>query len=128
MKKFMIPVAAALLAVSAYAGQYPDITIPELKEAMSSQKVILLDANGTEKWSQGHIPGAIDFTSAKAKLSTVLPKDKNALVVAYCGGPKCRAYEAAAKAAEKLGYTNVKHLTAGISGWHEAGEKMESGS
>jgi rhodanese-related sulfurtransferase len=128
MKKLMIPVAAALLAVSVYAAQYPEITIPELKTAMSSQKVVLLDANGSDKWARGHIPGAIDFATAKDKLATVLPKDKNALVVAYCGGPKCRAYEAAAKAAEKLGYTNVKHLTAGISGWHEAGEKMDSGS
>ena len=128
MKKFLIPVAAALVAVSVYAAQYPEITIPQLKAAMTSQKVTLLDANGTDKYSQGHIPGAIDFTSAKANLSNVLPKDKNALVVAYCGGPKCRAYESAAKAAEKLGYTNVKHLTAGISGWQDAGEKTDSGS
>lgn len=55
----------------------------------------------------------------------MLPKDKDALIVAYCGGPRCGAYASAAKAAEKLGYTNVKHLTAGISGWQEAGEKME---
>jgi rhodanese-related sulfurtransferase len=128
MKRFIIPAAAALLAVSLYAGQYPEITIPELKTAISANKVVLLDANGTDKWAKGHIPGAIDFTTAKEKLATVLPKDKGALVVAYCGGPKCRAYEAAAKAAEKLGYTNVKHLTAGISGWHDAGEKMDSGS
>jgi rhodanese-related sulfurtransferase len=128
MKRFILPAAAALLAVSVYAGQYPEITIPQLKTAMAEKKVILLDANGTDKWSKGHIPGAIDFASAQAKLAKVLPKDKSALVVAYCGGPKCRAYEAAAKAAEKLGYTNVKHLTAGISGWHDAGEKMESGS
>jgi rhodanese-related sulfurtransferase len=123
----MIPVAAALVAVSVYAAQYPEITIPELKAAMSSQKVVLLDANGTDKWSKGHIPGAVDFNAAKDGLSSVLPKDKSALVVAYCGGPKCRAYEAAAKAAEKLGYTNVKHLTAGISGWQDAGEKTEKG-
>jgi rhodanese-related sulfurtransferase len=35
------------------------------------------------------------------------------------------AYQAAAKAAKKLGYTNIKHLSAGISGWKEAGEKTE---
>jgi rhodanese-related sulfurtransferase len=128
MKRFIIPAAAALLAVTVYAGQYPEITLPELKAAISANKVVLLDANGTDKWAKGHIPGAIDFSATKDKLANVLPKDKSALVVAYCGGPKCRAYEAAAKAAEKLGYTNVKHLTAGISGWHEAGEKMESGS
>ena len=128
MKRILIPAVAALLAVSAYAGQYPDITIPQLKTAISAKTVVLLDANGTDKWAKGHIPGAIDFSAAQDKLASVLPKDKTALVVAYCGGPKCRAYEAAAKAAEKLGYTNVKHLTAGISGWNEAGEKTESGS
>jgi len=128
MKRIIIPAVAALLVVSAYAAQYPDITIPELKAAISAKQVVLLDANGTDKWAKGHIPGAIDFSTAQDKLASVLPKDKTALVVAYCGGPKCRAYEAAAKAAEKLGYKNVKHLTAGISGWNEAGEKTESGS
>jgi len=128
MKRYLIPAAAVLLAVSVYAGSYPEITIPELKTAMSDKKVVLLDVNGTEKWAQGHIPGALDYSAAKDKLASVLPKDKSALVVAYCGGPKCRAYESAAKAAEKLGYTNIKRLTAGISGWNQAGEKTEAGS
>jgi rhodanese-related sulfurtransferase len=35
------------------------------------------------------------------------------------------AYKSAATKAEELGYTNVKHLSAGISGWKEAGEKTE---
>ena len=39
-----------------------------------------------------------------------------------------RAYQSAAKAAEKLGYKNVKHLVAGISGWQEAGEKVGKAS
>ena len=36
------------------------------------------------------------------------------------------ASPAAAKAAKELGYTNVKHLSAGISGWKDAGEKTEA--
>jgi rhodanese-related sulfurtransferase len=128
MKRLFIAAAAALVALSVYAAEFPEITIPELKSAISEKKVVLLDANGTDTYSKGHIPGAINFDTTKGKLAGVLPKDKHALVVAYCGGPKCRAYEAAAKAAEKLGYTNVKHLTAGISGWKEAGEKSETGS
>jgi rhodanese-related sulfurtransferase len=128
MKTFLTLCAATLLATAVYAGQYPDIKINDLKSAMAKQKVVLLDANGTDSWKQGHIPGAIDFSANRDKLASVLPKDKSSLVVAYCGGPKCEAYKTAAKAAEKLGYTNVKHLTAGISGWHEAGEKMEKGS
>src|SRR5215471_14434999 len=128
MKKLLTFCGVALIATAVYAGQYPDIKINELKSAMAKQKVVLLDANGTDSWKQGHIPGAIDFASNREKLASVLPKDKDSLIAAYCGGPKCQAYKSAAKAAEKLGYTNVKHLAAGISGWHEAGEKMEKGS
>ena len=125
MKKLLVLGAAAFIAAAVYAGQFPDITISDVKTAIADKKVTLLDANGSDSWKKGHIPGAIDFAGNKDKLSQLLPKDKNALIVAYCGGPKCQAYQAAAKAAEKLGYKNVKHLVAGISGWHEAGEKME---
>jgi rhodanese-related sulfurtransferase len=128
MKKLLTLCAAALVATAVYASQYPEIKINELKSAISSKSVTLLDANGTDSYKEGHIPGAIDFNAHQKNLASVLPKDKNSLIVAYCGGPKCAAYQAAAKAAEKLGYTNVKHLTAGISGWHDAGEKMEKGS
>jgi rhodanese-related sulfurtransferase len=125
MKKILTLCAAALLAGSVYAAHYADISINDLKAAMASKSVTLLDANGTDTYKEGHIPGAIDFNANKGKLAKVLPKDKSTLIVAYCGGPQCQAYQSAAKAAEKLGYTNVKHLTAGISGWHDAGEKME---
>jgi rhodanese-related sulfurtransferase len=124
MKKILSLCAIALLAGTVYAAHYPDISIKELKTAMASKSVTLLDANGSDSYKEGHIPGAIDFTSTK-ELAKVLPKDKGALIVAYCGGPQCQAYQSAAKAAEKLGYKNVKHLAAGISGWHDAGEKME---
>ena len=69
--------------------------------------------------------GAIDFQAQKAELAAKLPSDKGALVVAYCAGPTCGAYAAAAKAAQQLGYTNIKHLSAGISGWKDAGAPLE---
>jgi rhodanese-related sulfurtransferase len=34
----------------------------------------------------------------------------------------------AAKAAQKLGHTNIKHMSAGISGWNAAGMKTEAGT
>jgi len=126
MKKLIALSAALLLAVGAYAASYPDISIKDLKAAIESKSVTVLDANGSESYNKGHIPTAIDFDANHAKLASVLPKDKNALIVAYCGGPTCKAYQGAAKAAEKLGYKNVKHLSAGISGWDKAGEKVAS--
>lgn len=128
MKKLIALCAVALVTAAVYAAHYPEIQITELKSAIAAKHVTILDVNGTDSYKQGHIPGAIDFTANKQKLASVLPKDKNALVVAYCGGPKCNAYQSAAKAAKELGYKNVKHLTAGISGWQAAGEKMEKGS
>jgi rhodanese-related sulfurtransferase len=106
----------------------PDISINDLKTAITNKSVTLLDANGTEMYREGHIPGAINFEANADELTKVLPKDKSALIVAYCGGPKCMAYKAAAAKALELGYTNVKHLPAGISGWKSAGEKVETGA
>ncbi len=128
MKRLAIVCAATLLAVVAYAAEYPNITIPELKSAIEAKQVTLIDVNGTESWQKGHIPGAVDYQSNRGKFASVLPKDKNALVVAYCGGPQCMAYKEAAKAAKELGYKNVKHLTAGISGWKGSGQKTEQGA
>jgi rhodanese-related sulfurtransferase len=128
MKKLVALAFSLVFAASVYAAEFPDISITDLKSAMSSHKVVLLDANGTESWESGHIPGAIDFNAKEDKLASVLPKDKDVLVVAYCGNPQCPAYRAAASAAKKLGYKNIKHLVAGIEGWKSAGEKTEKGS
>lgn len=125
--KHLVTLALGLVfSVTAFAGDFADITIPELKKAIAEKSVTVIDVNGSDSYKAGHIPTAIDFAKAGDALEKSLPADKNALVVAYCGGPKCKAYQAAAKKAKELGYTNVKHLSAGISGWKEAGEKTES--
>jgi rhodanese-related sulfurtransferase len=125
MKKLLILLAVVFGAVTVHAGEYPDISITELKTAIAQKTAVIIDANGSDSFKSGHIPGAVDFEAQQAELAKILPADKNALVVAYCGGPQCNAYTAAAKAAKALGYTNVKHLSAGISGWKEAGAPLE---
>jgi rhodanese-related sulfurtransferase len=127
MKKLSLIASLMLLAAGAFAAEFPEISIPELKTAMTSQKLVLLDANGTDSWQSGHIPGAVDFSAQKEKLAAILPADKNELIVAYCGNPQCAAYLQAAEAAKKLGYTNIKHLVVGIAGWKDAHEKTEKG-
>jgi rhodanese-related sulfurtransferase len=126
---FGLILSTALLAPAAddTAKKVPDISIADLKKAIADGKVTVIDANGTDLFKEGHIPTAVDFEANEKKLEKVLPKAKDALIVAYCGGPQCPAYKAAAKAATALGYTNVKHLSAGITGWKKAGEKIEKG-
>ena len=125
MKKILTLLATLVLSISAQAGEFPDISITELKKAIAEKKVTVLDVNGSDSFAKGHIPTAIDFRAKKAEIASLLPSDKGALVVAYCGGPTCGAYAAAAKTASELGYTNVKHLSAGISGWLQANEATE---
>jgi rhodanese-related sulfurtransferase len=125
MNKILAACAVALVSFAAQAGDYADIGLTELKAAMAAKKVALVDVNGDDSYKEGHIPGAVNF-EGKDKLAKQLPSDKSTLVVAYCGGPSCSAYKAAAKAAESLGYTNVKHFGAGIRGWKAAGEKTEA--
>jgi len=125
MKKLLALIVVGFVASSVLAAEFPDISINEVKDLTKSKKAVIIDVNGTESYAQGHVPGALDFEAVQAKLSEVLPKDKNALIVAYCGNPKCQAYLSAARAADKLGYKNVKHMSAGIAGWKDAGMKTE---
>jgi rhodanese-related sulfurtransferase len=125
MKKLSAVFVAMALATAAFAGEYKEISVKEVRALVESKKGVFLDANGTESFKNGRIPGAFDYQAIKSGLASALPKDKNTTIVAYCGGPKCRAYEAAAKAASDLGYKNIRHLVAGISGWKEAGQPIE---
>lgn len=124
MKKLLV-LALSLVAGSIMAAEFPDISIADLKKAIAEKKVTVIDVNGAASYARGHVPGAINFAEAKADLGSKLPADKSTLIVAYCGGPSCSAYKAAANKASELGYTNVKHLSAGISGWLQAGEATE---
>ena len=104
---FIIALIAPCFALASSA-HYEDIAHAELKAAIASGHITLLDANGGNSYREAHIPGAIDFETHESKIATLLPKDKTALIVAYRD-----AYDAAIA----LGYTNVKHYSEGISGW-----------
>jgi hypothetical protein len=69
------------------------ITNDEVVELVSmgpeKGKYTLIDARPTGAFLSGHIPTAISlpFDSFDENCSTVLPQDKNGLIVFYCGGP-----------------------------------------
>ncbi len=46
-----------------------------------------------------------------------LPRDKNTLLIFYCGGYHCKLSHKSVQRAIKLGYTNVKVFAAGYPGW-----------
>tara|TARA_B100001123_G_C14998289_1_gene902449 strand:- start:111 stop:497 length:387 start_codon:yes stop_codon:yes gene_type:complete len=126
MKKLLALFATAILALNVQAGEYPDISITDLDKAIKAGKVVVIDVNGAKSFTKrGHIPGAVSFKNKDDLAKQLAKADKGALVVAYCGGPACKAYKRGASAAEALGFKNVKHLSAGISGWIKAGKKLE---
>ena len=128
MKTLIACLAATFIAsTAAFAGEFEDISIKEVKEAIAAKKITVIDVMGTKSYKAGHVPTAVSYSANKDDLAAVLPKDKDALIVAYCGGPSCSAYKKAAEAAKSLGYTNVKHMSAGISGWMQAKEDTEKG-
>ena len=127
MKKFIALMAAAFISASVYAGEFADISPSDVLAAANAKSAVIIDANGPDSYKAGHVPGALSFATIKGDLAASLPADKNTLIIAYCGNPKCGAYLQAAKAAQKLGYTNIKHMSAGIAGWNEAKLPTEPG-
>ena len=123
MKKILSLLAILSFAAGAWAAtpKIADISPTDLQAAVSSKSVVLLDANGSDSYREGHIPGAIDFIAHEQELAKLLPSDKNALIVAYCANEQCGAYKTAANEAISLGYTNVKHFAPGIQGWVKSG-------
>jgi rhodanese-related sulfurtransferase len=83
------------------------------------QDVMIIDARPKRaKYDKGHIPMAVSIPDSKFnKMTDQLPKDKNALLIFYCGGLKCKLSHKSAAKAEKLGYTNVKVFAEGFPGY-----------
>ncbi len=127
MKKIITLLAAAFISASVYAGEFADISLKDVQAAADTKSAVIIDANSPASYQAGHVPGALSFASIKSNLAASLPADKSALIIAYCGNPHCPAYLQAAKAAQKLGYTNIKHMADGIDGWNAAKLPTDSG-
>jgi rhodanese-related sulfurtransferase len=97
----------------------------DLLESMKNSDITVVDLNARHSWLKARVPGAVnllpDFDAA------LLPADRATSLVFYCSNPLCRKAPNAGKRAEKLGYTNVRVMSAGITGWLGAGLPVESG-
>lgn len=124
MKKLVL-IAFTLVSMNVFAAApkcdddatFPEISKADLKTQIANKTVAVVDVNGSKSFAKKHIDTAVDFETIKGNVASALPADKNALVVAYCGGPSCVAWKKAATEACKAGYTNVKHFKDGIKGW-----------
>jgi rhodanese-related sulfurtransferase len=97
-----------------------------LKLTQNPGHVSVFDVNSRQSWLKARVPGAKNLDPADYKDSD-LPADKNDTLVFYCSKPMCRKAPNAARRARKLGYENVRVMSAGISGWLSAKLPTESG-
>ena len=95
----------------AFVQQYAKVPMTE--------NVMIIDSRPKRaKYDKGHIPMAVSIPNTQFdKMTDQLPKDKNALLIFYCGGLKCKLSHKSARKAEALGYKNVKVFAQGFPAW-----------
>ncbi|MEW6586744.1 MAG: rhodanese-like domain-containing protein [Nitrospirota bacterium] len=114
-------------------GEYKIVTTEELKGWIDQKRnMLIVDTMPYEdSYKKQHIPGAAQFEfpipevvtlddKTKASFENILGKDKNRLIVFYCGFTKCTRSHNGAMWAVKLGYKNVYRYPGGIKAWGEA--------
>ena len=98
----------------------------KMHEIMRRGPVVPIDVNARQSWLRARVPGALNLDPTEYG-ERDLPDDKQTALVFYCSNPWCRKAPMAAKRAAKLGYRDVRVMSAGIAGWIDAGLPTESG-
>jgi hypothetical protein len=88
----LAPLAACSKAEKADASKQevklPEISVADAAAGMEAKQVTFVDCNGAEvRKKLGIIPGAILVDDEETFAASVLPADKAAKLVFYCGGP-----------------------------------------
>ncbi len=96
-----------------------------LYQLIQSGSVTAIDVNPRPRWETAHVPGAVNLDPVDYDGSD-LPSAKDSMLVFYCSNSMCRKAPGAARRAERMGYTNVKVMSAGIVGWLDAALPTES--
>jgi len=67
-----------------------EIKSKELKKLLASNtQMVLVDSRPSKRYAQSHLPGAVSIPVPQFKTTApeLLPKEKDKLLVFYCGGP-----------------------------------------
>ncbi|HET9141140.1 rhodanese-like domain-containing protein [Actinophytocola sp.] len=103
------------------------ISRDELRAAIETGAVTVVDALGATYWAKQHLPGAVPLLAGDVptEAARLLP-DKAAAIVTYCSNQACPNSQQVASGLERLGYTNVRKYRDGIEDWVGAGLPVES--
>lgn len=133
MKKLMLVLVSGILVLTfgiisniAVAQEISCIKADELKKMIESKaNILIVDTQPKGAYEIGHIKGAVNFPWAmEIKDPKELPKDK--LLVLYCDcGHEEDSISVATQLITKWGYSNIKVLEGGWSGWVKLGYPIE---
>ena len=102
------------------------ISPQELHAGLGKDGLTVIDLNAQNSFQRARVPGAVNLLPEFDE--GALPANKDAGLVFYCSNPMCLKAPRAAKRAGKLGYTDVRVMSAGIVGWTDAQLPVESGA
>ena len=110
-------------------AEFRVIATAELKTLMDEQKpFVLVDTRTSEEFQEAHIRNAVSIPEKTFETQlSLLPADKNALIVLYCNGVKCGKSKKAAKKAEAAGHRNLAIYAEGFPVWEEKGHAIVAG-
>jgi rhodanese-related sulfurtransferase/peroxiredoxin len=95
------------------------------KWVKSGNKPVVIDARDTEAYSESHIRGAVNIPLDQFKYKKALARvAKDATIVTYCSGPKCKAAHKAAQTLSSLGFSKVYVFSGGLEEWTKAGHPV----
>src|SRR5258708_28363470 len=75
------------------SSSIPRLSLVGIKNRFDHQNAVFLDAREPEKYQEGHIPGALNFSAMEMDkfAPLVMPQltDKKQEIIAYCNGGDC---------------------------------------
>jgi rhodanese-related sulfurtransferase len=112
-----------------------EISIAQLRAALTDSSAIILDARPYDEYAVSHIPGARAvpaklgttpalYVADAAEVAKSIP-DKTQALILYCNGLFCGRSERFADDLSKLGYQNVRRYQLGAPGWRALGGVMQ---
>jgi rhodanese-related sulfurtransferase len=127
LRRAFLGLALGSLAFAGCRARLRSLSVDEVATRLATNdgKTFAFDANVVERFKKGHLPRAkwVEYDHVTA---ADLPADKAATLVFYCANEMCHACHSAAIMAQKLGYSDVYIMPAGIAGWEKAGKPVET--
>jgi rhodanese-related sulfurtransferase len=102
--------------------------VQEAKKIYDSKKAVFVDARSDDLYKQGHIKGALSLPLSRfADLihEIIVKYPPGVCMIAYCSGRECDEGYKLAQHLQGAGYTNVRVLIDGLSGWESHGFPLE---